>query len=60
MPESLLDASRRQFHPKEALEPDRISDVAAVMADAVALKFLDKPLTAPELEAFFPLAGLGK
>src|SRR5262245_34853890 len=33
MPELLLDSSRRQFHPKEALEPDRISDVAAVMAD---------------------------
>jgi NitT/TauT family transport system substrate-binding protein len=60
MPEGLLEASRRQFHPKEALEPDRISDVAAVMADAVALKFLDKPLTGPELEAFFPLPGLGK
>jgi NitT/TauT family transport system substrate-binding protein len=60
MPEALLDASRRQFHPKEALEPDRISDVTAVMADAVALKFLDKPLTAAELEAFFPLPALGK
>jgi NitT/TauT family transport system substrate-binding protein len=60
MPEALLDQSRRQFHPKEALEPDRISDVAAVMADAVALKFLDKPLTASELAELFPLPGLGK
>jgi NitT/TauT family transport system substrate-binding protein len=60
MPESLLEQSRRQFHPKEALEPDRISDVAAVMADAVAMKFLDKPLTAQELADFFPFPGLGK
>jgi NitT/TauT family transport system substrate-binding protein len=60
MPESLLEASRRQFHPKEALAPDAISDVTGVMADAVAMKFLDRPLTAPELAEFFPFPGLGK
>ena len=60
MPEALLDRSRREFHPQETLDPDRISDVAAVMADAVALKFLDKPLTAAELAEFFPLPGSGK
>jgi hypothetical protein len=30
------------------------------MADAVALKFLDKPLTAQELDTFFPFPALGK
>ncbi len=54
-PESLVELSRRQFHPKEALDPDRLSDIDGVMADAVALKFLDAPLTKEQLAEFFQI-----
>jgi len=48
-PETLLASSRQQFHPKEAMSPDRLSDIDSIMANAVALKFLEKPLTRDEL-----------
>ena len=54
-PESLVELSRRQFHPKEALDPDRLSDIDGVMADAVALKFLDAPLTKEQLAEFLQI-----
>ena len=49
MPESLLAMSRQQFHPKEAMSPDRVSGIDSIMADAVALKFLEKPLSKDQL-----------
>lgn len=44
-PESLVAATRQQFHPKEAMSPDRISGLDSIMAEAIALKFLEKPLS---------------
>jgi NitT/TauT family transport system substrate-binding protein len=52
-PESLVELSRQQFHPKEALAPDKLSDIDGVMREAVALKFLDAPLTKEQLAEFF-------
>jgi len=54
-PESLVLLSRNQFHPKEALDPDRLSDIDGVMSDAVAFKFLEAPLTKQQLEEFFQI-----
>jgi NitT/TauT family transport system substrate-binding protein len=54
-PESLIELSRSQFHPKAALDPDRLSDIDGVMADAVALKFLEAPLTKEQLGEFFQI-----
>ncbi len=54
-PERLVELSRKEFHPKEAILPDRISDIDSVMADSVALKFLDAPLTKAQLAEFFQI-----
>ena len=40
-PESLVVMQRDQYNPKDALSPDRLSDLDQVMADAVEMKFLD-------------------
>jgi NitT/TauT family transport system substrate-binding protein len=55
MPEELVVLQRDQFNPKEAMLPDRLSDLDLVMEDAVALKFLDKPMTRDELNALFQI-----
>jgi NitT/TauT family transport system substrate-binding protein len=54
-PESLVELSRSQFHPRAALDPDRLSNIDGVMADAVALKFLEAPLTKAQLGEFFQI-----
>jgi NitT/TauT family transport system substrate-binding protein len=59
-PEDLVVRSRTEFHPRSALNPDRISDIEGVMADAVALKFLDAPLTKQQLAEFFQNVPAGK
>ena len=38
-----------------ALDPDRLSDIDGAMADAVALKFLEAPLTKEQLAEFFQI-----
>lgn len=55
LPENLVVLQRDQFNPKEAMLPDRLSDLELVMEDAVALKFLDKPLTKDELKELFQI-----
>ena len=54
-PESLVVMQRDQYNPKEALSPDRLSDIDQVMADAVEMKFLDAPLTKAQLAEFFQI-----
>jgi NitT/TauT family transport system substrate-binding protein len=49
MSESLVELQRQEFNPKEALNPDQLSDIDPVMQDAIAGKFLDKPLTKEQL-----------
>jgi NitT/TauT family transport system substrate-binding protein len=55
MPEDLVVMQRDQFNPKDAMAPDRLSDLDLVMDDAVAQKFLDKPLTNDELTELFQI-----
>jgi NitT/TauT family transport system substrate-binding protein len=52
MDESLVELQRTEFNPKEALNPDQLSDVDLVMEDAIAGKFLDKPLSKEQLAEF--------
>ena len=54
-PESLVVMQRDQYNPKEALSPDRLSDIDQVMADAIEMKFLEAPLTKEQLAEFFQI-----
>ena len=59
LPEELVVMQRDQFNPKDAMLPDRLSDLDLSMEDAVALKFLDKPLTKEELAELFQIPPAG-
>ncbi|HEY0223712.1 MAG TPA: ABC transporter substrate-binding protein [Pseudolabrys sp.] len=52
MAEDLVELQRKEFNPKSALNPDKLSDVDLVMQDAIAGKFLDKPLSQEQLAEF--------
>jgi NitT/TauT family transport system substrate-binding protein len=43
----------RELYPKTGMSPDRISGLTALMNDAVAFKYLAKPLTPEQLADFF-------
>lgn len=53
--EDLIKASVAKFHPKAALQSDTMADLDAANADAVKLKFLDKPLTKEQLAEFIQI-----
>lgn len=44
-PVAMLKESMDKFHPKETMQTDKFADLDGAIADAVKLKFLDKPLT---------------
>ncbi len=48
-PEELIKQSIAQFHPKAAMQSEKMADLEGAVKDAVRLKFLDKPLTAEQL-----------
>jgi NitT/TauT family transport system substrate-binding protein len=48
-PIELLKESMDKFQPKETLQSDQFADLDGAVADAVKLKFLDKPLTKEQL-----------
>ena len=48
-PVALLKESMDKFQPKSALQSEEFKDLAGANADAVKLKFLDKPLTKEQL-----------
>ena len=48
-PIELLKESMEKYQPKAALQTDEFKDLDAAVADAVKLKFLDKPLTKEQL-----------
>jgi NitT/TauT family transport system substrate-binding protein len=54
-PDTLVSLAREKFYPKEAISPDRLSDIDKVMEDAVALKFLDAPLSKEQLGQLFQI-----
>lgn len=47
--EDLIKESIKQFHPKEALQTDKMADLDGALRDAVKLKFLDHPLSKEQL-----------
>jgi NitT/TauT family transport system substrate-binding protein len=58
-PDSLIMLAREKFYPKEAISPDRLSDLDKVMEDAVALKFLEVPLSKEQLGQFLQIPAPG-
>jgi len=49
IPEAVARRTRDDFFPKEALDPDRIVGLDAIVPDAVALKYTAQPLTKDQL-----------
>jgi NitT/TauT family transport system substrate-binding protein len=49
VPVALAAMTRDKFQTRAAMRNDRLSDLDAVMADAVTLKFIDKPLSKEQL-----------
>jgi NitT/TauT family transport system substrate-binding protein len=50
MSESAAKRALQEFLPRAALDPDRISAIDAVMADAVTFKYLPAPLSKAQLD----------
>ncbi len=48
-PVPVLKESMEKFQPKETMQTDEFKDLNGAVADAVKLKFLDKPLTKEQL-----------
>jgi NitT/TauT family transport system substrate-binding protein len=55
MPVDLLKESLKEFHPKSAMQTDKMADMDGAVADAVKLKFLDAPLTKEQLAEFLQI-----
>jgi len=55
MAEELVELQRQEFNPKEALNPDKLSDIDLVMQDAIATKFLEARLTREQLAEFIQI-----
>jgi len=53
--ESLLKEALKEFHPKEAMQTDKMADFEGANADAVKLKFLEKPLTKEQTAEFLQI-----
>jgi NitT/TauT family transport system substrate-binding protein len=53
--EGLLKGSIAEFHPKEAMQSDRMADLDGAVADAVKLKFLEAPMTKEQLAEFLQI-----
>jgi NitT/TauT family transport system substrate-binding protein len=51
----LLKGSVAEFHPKETMQSDQMADLDGAVADAVKLKFLDKPMTKEQLTEFLQI-----
>ena len=49
LPVDLLKELMDKFQPKETLQTDKFEDLDGAIADAVKLKFLDKPLTKEQI-----------
>jgi hypothetical protein len=52
----LAKLTMERYQTREAKQMERISDVDAIMADGVTLKFLDKPLTKEQLAELVQIA----
>jgi NitT/TauT family transport system substrate-binding protein len=58
VPVELAAMTRDKFQTRKAMRHDRLSDIDAVMTDAVTLKFLDKPLSSEQLAELIQIPSL--
>ena len=58
VPVELAAMTRDKFQTKNAMRNDRLSDLDAVMVDAVQLKFLDRPLGKEQLAELIQIPSL--
>ena len=54
-PVDILQESLKEFHPKSAMQTEKMADLEGAVADAVKLKFLDAPLTKEQLAEFLQI-----
>jgi NitT/TauT family transport system substrate-binding protein len=54
-PVDLLRESLQEFHPKSAMQTETMADLEGAVKDAVALKFLDAPMTKEQLAEFLQI-----
>jgi len=54
-PIDILQESLKEFHPRSAMQTERMADLDGAVADAVKLKFLDAPLTREQLAEFLQI-----
>jgi NitT/TauT family transport system substrate-binding protein len=54
-PVDILKESLKDFHPKSAMQTDKMADIDGAVTDAVKLKFLDAPLTKEQLAEFLQI-----
>jgi len=54
-PVDILRESLAEFHPKSAMQTEKMADLDGAVADAVKLKFLDAPLTKEQLAEFLQI-----
>jgi NitT/TauT family transport system substrate-binding protein len=57
--EALAARIRDEFLPKQALQPDRVSGIEAITADAITYKVLTSPLTADQLATLIQIPPRG-
>jgi NitT/TauT family transport system substrate-binding protein len=55
LPVDLLRASMNEFHPKVAMQSEKMEDIDGAVKDAVTLKFLDGPLNKEQLTEFLQI-----
>ena len=60
IPEPLIAKALPESHPRSSMQLEKLSDIDGIMKDAIANKFIDKPLTKDQLVEFFPYPNLGK
>jgi NitT/TauT family transport system substrate-binding protein len=56
----LIKESIAEFHPQSAMQTEEIKDLDGAVRDAVALKFLDAPLSKDQLAEFLQIPARGK
>jgi NitT/TauT family transport system substrate-binding protein len=54
-PVEILQEALRDFHPKSAMQTEKMADIDGAVTDAVKLKFLDSPLTKEQLAEFLQI-----
>jgi NitT/TauT family transport system substrate-binding protein len=54
-PLDILQESLKEFHPKAAMQTDKMADLDGAVADAVKLKFLEAPLSKEQLTEFLQI-----